>query len=1031
MATTTNNNDKRFYQLTLAIQKAINSIETPVKEKHVRSTIIGTFQEQSAITYWMVAIRLPLQDNRIVAWKFCHVTHKLLREGHPACLDDSQRHINMIENLGKLWVHLREGYGRLVHLYCNLLVCKLKFHARNPRFPGNLQLTADELDAIAENDVNNYFQICVELFDYMDDILTLQAAVFDSLGNARANSMTASGQCRLAALIPCAQDSSQIYDCNVRLLFRLHAALPADTLSGHRERFRQQFKKLSSFYKHASSLQYYRNLLTLPVLPSNPPNFLQQSDFGTYVTPVVSIPDQPPDEPDAVGSLIDTSDTISISQMSQATTPDHLDAFDTRTTPSPQPDPIVERDRLIEHLQNELRRMRTEMVEERNTIVGTAREQYARLGMELREAKTALEEERQRARILSEQTPEIKQKLAETEEKAKVTDEKFQKLKGAYTQLREEHIALIRQKAEVDKLSAVLRAAAAQHESAKLALQQQLNDRVKDVELLQQSASTSEEVEAYKSELTNLRSELETSRQKEVELQTLRASMEALEIEHKTAKAEQEEKLATLANELKETSETLEKIKQEKEERENELSKIKEELAGLREKSTDQYQKVVEEKEAAVKQVAELIQQHQQEKEDLLQHNTILEVDVASLKKQLEDAKKELEKQTSRIVSCAGEAALEVTSEALSALEAGSAQESNRAAAGLAAKALEDLAQLDQVKGNEESLARSAILAAHNAAQLSAYATEVSNLSTDIALSEKLNSECRTMLTATKQCLESLRNGTLETASYEAARAHVLGVSQTAAAADRVNGGALSVDDELAGMDSAIEEAASKIEAMLAASRAGDSGVKLEVNGKILDACTTLMAAVKLLVQDARALQNELGDPKTRQKMYRNNPQWSEGLISAAKAVVFAAKLLVTSADEAVGAAGRLEGVSAAAHEVAGSTAQLVAASRARAPPASEPLAKLTRASRSVAAATGAVVAAVRAGSALRHDTEALDTSALTLTATRRLEMESKVRALELESALDAERARLAALRKRHYHLAQGEENGSIINGKE
>lgn len=85
--------------------------------------------------------------------------------------------------------------------------------------------------------------------------------------------------------------------------------------------------------------------------------------------------------------------------------------------------------------------------------------------------QTALEEERQRARILSEQTPEIKreyslsdnklliclqdflikcilfcvEKLAETEEKAKVTDEKFQKLKGAYTQLREEHIALIRQ----------------------------------------------------------------------------------------------------------------------------------------------------------------------------------------------------------------------------------------------------------------------------------------------------------------------------------------------------------------------------------------------------------------------------------------------------------------------------------------------------------------------------------------------------------------------------------------------------------
>ncbi|XP_049873149.1 huntingtin-interacting protein 1 isoform X3 [Pectinophora gossypiella] len=1519
---------------SLAINKAINSIETPVKEKHVRSTIIGTFQERSAVTYWMVAVRLPLQDNRIVAWKFCHVTHKLLREGHPACLDDSQRHIGMIENLGKLWVHLREGYGRLIHLYGSLLVTKLKFHARNPRFPGNMQLTVDELDAIAENDVNNYFQLCVELFDYMEDILNLQAAVFDSLGNARANSMTASGQCRLAALIPCAQDSSHIYDCNVRLLFRLHASLPADTLAGHRERFRQQFKKLSSFYKHASSLQYYRNLLTLPVLPSNPPNFLLQSDFGTYVTPVVSIPEPPPDEVDAVGSLIDTSDTIS-----QATTPDHFETLDTRATPSPQPDPIVERDRLIDHLQNELKRMRSEvsqLVQERNTMLSSMREHCTRLESQLHSAKIEIEEEKQKAQLLSAETPEIKQKLTETEEKAKVTDEKFQKLKGAYTQLREEHIALIRQKAEVDKMSASLRAAAAQHESAKTALQQQLNDRMKDFELLQQSSSSSEEVEAYKSEIANLRSEIEQSRQKEVELETLRGSMEALEIEHKTATAEQQEKLTTVTNELKEVTENLEKIKQEKEERESELCRVKTELMGLREKSGEEYKRVVEEKEAALKQVSELTQQHQQEKEvqghrinnlqleletlriklidseknleirckkisdefsqknreleeglirreteikdalekmaqleseievtkekfeetvtekdrkvanlqdklnelilikgindttlkeievekekvkvqlaeisnekesllktlaekeseisnlgntikelqtreqiqktsfeeidknktkeiselqerlqnviqekdseinelrkilqdktelqksegetliktiselktsiidkdkeietltsklmettdelekqttdlellkkenelkitlledklqtvtqckdeiidtltgsiaekdnqvitlnvevntlsadvarleeelketqaemeigknelltlreehdriveinennialknkelrslndevekltrenaelisekdklteekqvlesklkevqgayeskiqeyksfqnektdavnelnsvieelkseyeqlkdlkdteikrlhekiqdseskfsiqvcekdetiakaetninqlkdkletlqsektkekeelnevvdqkekemqDLLQHNSVLEADLAAAKKQLEETKMELLKQTSRLVSVAGSAALQVTDEALAALERGSASETNRAAAELAATALQDLAQTE-VQGNEETVARSAIVAAHNTATLSAYATEVCNISTDMQLSDKLSNECRAMLQSTKQCLEALSTGSIPASACVEARGHVNIVAQTAAAADRLNSGARSVDDELADMDSAIEQAASQIEEMLKASRAGDSGVKLEVNEKILDACTTLMGAVKMLVQDARKLQNELGDPKTRQKMYRRNPQWSEGLISAAKAVVFAAKLLVSSADEAVGAAGRVEGVSAAAHEVAGSTAQLVAASRARAPPAAPALARLTRASRSVAAATGAVVAAVRAGSALQHDQEALDTSALTLTATRRLEMECKVRSLELESALDAERARLAALRKRHYHLAQQEENGNMTNGK-
>ncbi|KPI95664.1 Huntingtin-interacting protein 1 [Papilio xuthus] len=1413
-----NPTDKRFHQLTLAIQKAINAIETPVKEKHVRSTIIGTFQEQSAVTYWMVAIRQPLQDNRIVAWKFCHVTHKLLREGHPACLDDSQRHTGMIENLGKLWVHLREGYGRLVHLYCALLVSKLKFHQRNPRFPGNMQLTADELDAIAENDVNNYFQLCVELFDYMDDILNLQAAVFESLGNARANSMTASGQCRLAALIPCAQDSSHIYDCNVRLLFRLHAALPADTLVGHRERFRQQFKKLSSFYKHASSLQYYRNLLTLPVLPSNPPNFLLQSDFGTYVTPVVSIPEPPPDEVDSVASLIDTSDTVSqVSHFEQA------ESFDTRTTPSPQPDPIVERDRLIDHLQNELKRMRNEvsqLVQERNTMLGSMREHCTRLESQLQATKSELEEEKQKAEVLSAETPEIKQKLLQTEDKAKVIDEKFQKLKGAYTQLREEHITLIRQKAEVDKLASSLRAAAAQHESSKMMLQQQLNDRMKDVELLQQSASSSEEIEAYKNEISNLRSDLENSRQKEVELESLKASMETLEIEHKTAMTEQKEKVILVTNELKEVNENLERVQKEKEEKEAELNKAKEELNAVKVESGADVKRILEEKEAALQEVAELKQQYQQEKEnvnneyenskmeytemyikqsteilslkqkvdeivesknaaemqvellqsdvndlknklkeitdvkiqiekaledretnisclenkikevvyenaikieeleklleekneicqtkiaesetlskkiseletmlsskdenitelikklnkelgvtddvfnnfkelltdkdqqilalntevtkltdqltrledelketnaeleignnelivlkddfenmkvqddyelsiknkelqkleneitklstekedieiekdkiinelsvekevlvknmreinetifklnsdidiiknekaemennlngkinelnctidditakleeckyevnfhrkiidnkeitldlvmkerddmqtkldemkrlkmnekdemdlvlsekvkdnqmicarlehteterlnaecelqDLLQHNTVLEADVASLKAQLEEAQSEIKRQRCRMLSCAGEAALAVTCGALDAHEHGSARDTYRLAAELAANALNELATHKEINGNEETLAKSAVYAAHNTAQLSAYIMEVCNVSTDMELSDKLSNECRSMLSATKTCLEGVAAGRVEAGLCAEALGGVRRAADSAATADAAPAPG-SVDDELATMDTAIEQAAAQIEEMLAASRAGDSGVKLEVNEKILDACTTLMGAVKVLVQDARRLQRELGDTSTRQKMYRRNPQWSEGLISAAKAVVFAAKLLVSSADETVNGKGRVEGVSAAAHSVAGSTAQLVAASRARAPPAAPSLARLTAASRQVATAAGAVLAAARHAADLARDTEALDTSALTLTATRILEMESKVRALELETALDKERARLAELRKRHYHLAQLEE---------
>ena len=47
-----------------------------------------------------------------------------------------------------------------------------------------------------------------------------------------------------------------------------------------------------------------------------------------------------------------------------------------------------------------------------------------------------------------------------------------------------------------------------------------------------------------------------------------------------------------------------------------------------------------------------------------------------------------------------------------------------------------------------------------------------------------------------------------------------------------------------------------------------------------------------------------------------------------------------------------------------------------------------------------------------------MDYSKLSLTQAKRLEMESQVKALELEKELEMERTRLAELRKVHYHLA-------------
>lgn len=66
------------------------------------------------------------------------------------------------------------------------------------------------------------------------------------------------------------------------------------------------------------------------------------------------------------------------------------------------------------------------------------------------------------------------------------------------------------------------------------------------------------------------------------------------------------------------------------------------------------------------------------------------------------------------------------------------------------------------------------------------------------------------------------------------------------------------VENELAEMDKAIEEAAGKFVELLSSARSKDDGIKLEVNEKILDACTFLMHCIKLLIRKAKALQEEI-----------------------------------------------------------------------------------------------------------------------------------------------------------------------------
>ena len=66
------------------------------------------------------------------------------------------------------------------------------------------------------------------------------------------------------------------------------------------------------------------------------------------------------------------------------------------------------------------------------------------------------------------------------------------------------------------------------------------------------------------------------------------------------------------------------------------------------------------------------------------------------------------------------------------------------------------------------------------------------------------------------------------------------------------------VDQEMHKTSEAIEQAVAKLELLINKSREKDTGIKLEVNDKILDSCTELMKVIKILIIKAKELQKEI-----------------------------------------------------------------------------------------------------------------------------------------------------------------------------
>ncbi|KAI4815238.1 hypothetical protein KUCAC02_005391, partial [Chaenocephalus aceratus] len=988
----------------VSINKAINTQEVAVKEKHARNIL----------TLSMSVNRLPLSSNAVLCWKFCHVFHKLLRDGHPSVIKDSMRNKADLTDMSRMWGHLSEGYGKLCSIYLKLLITKMEFHIKNPRFPGNLQMSNRQLDEAGENDVNNFFQLTVEMLDYLECQLNLFLGVFSSLDMSRSVSVTAAGQCRLAPLIQVILDSSHLYDYTVKLLFKLHSCLPADTLQGHRDRFQEQFKKLKSLFYRSSNLQFFKRLIQIPQLPENPPNFLRASALSEHISPVVVIPAES-SSPESE-HVVETDDLV---DMDVPVMPAPLETkFDDLFGTTAAVDPFNfsqngmrkdDKDRLIEQLTREIQALKEELESfrlESGRLCQALRGRVSELEAELAEQshlrlQAAGESEFLKAELddlrrVREDTEKEQRSLTEIEKKAQANEQRYTKLKEKYSELVQSHADLLRKNAEVTRQMTVARAAQDEVDEVRREMQEKVK-AAQDVaekqekEQLEQLQDLQRELLSSRTELDSLKTTVGSTQQSS---EVLGTQLVALESE----KAELVQSLSKVEAELAVQGEELEKSP---------------ELAGDSEGERNQ----LNEKES---------------REQALE-SQLVAARWSGLQGALEEAERIITDSLAQIndpahISCTSSADY------------------------LASRCQASLVCMDRLHS-----AREAFLADNTGvSELVRVVTQCGHLVGDTivqgsatshmvpveqadALSESVKlcgAEALDLLGLMKQ-RDSLTaaDGSRLKAALEAILAAAEKLRPRGLELQQEELGDM-VEQEMSATSAAVESAAARIEEMLNKSRESDTGIHMEVNERILASCTELMQAIKQLVVSSKNLQRDIVESgrgaASMKEFYAKNSRWTEGLISASKAVGWGATVMVDAADLVVQGKGKFEELMVCSHEIAASTAQLVAASKVKADKDSVNLQRLQQASRGVTQATAAVVASTKSGKSQIEEKDTMDFSSMTLTQIKRQEMDAQVLVLELETRLQKERERLGELRKKHYELAgvaEGWGDGEEVTG--
>ncbi|KDR85430.1 hypothetical protein GALMADRAFT_274405 [Galerina marginata CBS 339.88] len=1041
--------EKAEHELVINIKKATSPEETAPKQKHVRKCIVYTWDYHSSISFWSGLRVQPILADEVQTFKALITVHKVLQEGHPITLKEAHGQTAWLETCARtVGAEGQRGYAPLIKTYVQFILAKLRFHRLRPEFNGLFEYE-EYVTLKGIDDPNEGYETISDLMGLQDQIESFQKTVFSHFRNS------ANNECRISALVPLVKESWGIYrfiTSMLRAMFR--RTNDQDALEPLRERYISQHYSLRKFYYECSNLKYLTGLINVPKLGHEPPNLLDSGDAPDLpARPKTATKTPPPSAPSPSAAEIDEqARMLKEYEDKQAALQAQRDAGERQRLELEQQQQREFEQR--QHQQAEAQRLAQEQLVQQQMMYNNqaAQQQQGELERELlamrgqyERDQIFLEQYDRRVKALEAElsgvNAHINSQMATKDELIKQLQNqvtlwrnKYEALAKLYSQLRTEHLDMLSKfkqmqlkansaQEAVDRMERMERDLKAKN--LELADMLRERDRAR-FDIDRQKSSHKEEIDRLRRDLSfaNERAE-DSSRSKNSEVSTVMSKYNRQLSELEDSLRAKQMQIDDLLVKLNNASGDLERLRDEKDQ---EIMILQ---AGM---------------DSTIEQLSEA-----QQNQGLVDETTNAQIDTLIL-----DNRKKLNQIIDSILQACVQKVDDAIYELESPTQAGNLNSTPEYTLSMIEKSLNNATEFatiynlylgGEVGGDHVEVIKSANEFAQSLSDVLINTKGITRLASDDDASDKIINVAKSAGDVGLRFFENLQSYKLDLLqpaqrkevamrNNSQARSALSKLSEVvdglipkgakAGALARANGDIGDiVEQEMLSAAKAIELATDRLQQLMSRPRDSSrySAIDLQVHDSILSAAMAITQAISRLIKAATDSQQEIvaqgKGSSTTQQFYKRNNRWTEGLISAAKAVAFATNLLIESADGVLSGTHSLEQLIVASNEVAAATAQLVAASRVKANLMSKTQERLELAAKAVTAACKALVRQVKAVSARQAEEENVDYKSMAVLEFKRTEMEQQVEILKLEKDLGAARHRLGAMRRAGYHTEE------------